>query len=169
MNNLPHKPLKKSLRGICYFPGKLNLIKSAPQTPKKKREWALQEHVGCIGFLWKSLQRDKGFSFFFFFFWVKTKSWTRIPSPGPPSLPKAMKLTDKGGLKSSQWGLPRPLAHPEMTSLKNKQHGERGLFLLIFLPQIPERHSLVSITSEPRHALCISDSVVSDSLWPHGL
>ena len=57
MNDLPHKPRKKSLRGIYYFPDKLSLIENAPQAPKKKQEWVLQEHVGCIGFLWKSLQK----------------------------------------------------------------------------------------------------------------
>ena len=127
--------------------------------------------TGTRGLHWVSLEisaKDKGFSFFFFlfsfFFLSKDKVLSQNTLSRSSLTPQSHETYRQRWFKIKPMGSPSSLAHPEMTSLKNKQHGERGLFLLMFLPQIPERHSLVSIASEPQHALCVSDSVVSDSL-----
>ena len=153
------------IEGNLLLPWQIKPYWKRSPSPEKETRMGITGTRGLHGVSLEIFAKEKGFAFI----WVKTKSWTRIPSPDPSSLPKVLKLTDKGGLKSSQWGLPHPLAHPETTSLKNKQHGERWLFLLMCLPRIPEGHSLVYTTSESQHALCVSCSVVSDSLWPHGL
>lgn len=67
----------------------------------------------------------------FFLLWMKTKSWTRIPSPLPhqvlPTPKKFMKLTEKSNvLKRSRLDPPHPLTHPKMTPLKKKKKKTAG-------------------------------------------